>query len=136
MIRRELNFFILNGIVSVALAYFVYRVLVFEIIFDVNWANGVAYISGMLYGFFSNRKWAFQDRGFVTNKKITRYILLYMLTLIVNVTINATILNNLKGVYGAVIFSFLIAIGFSTTLNFIGLKYFVYNLNNNIIAEI
>lgn len=135
MIRRELGFFILNGIVSVTLAYFIYRVLVTEEILGVNSANGVAYISGMIYGFFSNRKWAFQDRELVTGAKLTRYVFLHAFTLVVNISVNAIMLKVIFGMYGDILFSFLLAISFSTVLNFLGLKYLVFNQSNSIVAD-
>jgi putative flippase GtrA len=130
MIRRELGFFILNGSVSVILAYLIYRALISEGVLGINWANGFAYICGMTYGFFSNRKWAFQDGRLVTRKILILYVSLYAFTLFVNVFVNLIMLQLIHGMHGDIFLSFLAAISISTILNFLGLKYFVFNPNS------
>lgn len=136
MIRRELGFFILNGIVSVIIAYLIYRFLVSNEILGINAANGVAYISGMGYGFFSNKQFAFQDRQLVTRIKVIRYVSLHACTLLVNMYINSEMLRHISGLTNDILFSFLVAISISTIINFLGLKYFVFNHNNSLIADI
>jgi putative flippase GtrA len=136
MIHRQFFFFILNGIVSVALAYFIYKLLISSNILGINWANGIAYISGMIFGFFANRRWTFQDRKIVSRKVITSYLFLYSLTLLVNVFINALTLKFLSNVDGHIFLSFFTAISISTILNFIGMKHFVFNQHSNLSADI
>lgn len=136
MFRRELGFFIFNGIISVIIAYLIYRSLVSNGVLGVNAANGVAYISSMAFGFFANRKWAFQDRQLVSGKKIFRYVSLHVCTLIVNIYINSLMLKLINGMHSDILLSFLVAISISTILNFLGLKYFVFNHNNSIVADI
>jgi putative flippase GtrA len=136
MIRRELIFFILNGIVSVIIAYVIYRSLVYQGALGVNASNGVAYVSGMAFGFFANRKWAFQDRQMVSGGKIFRYISLHAFTLFVNIFVNSFMLKLVYGMFNDILISFLVAISTSTILNFIGLKYFVFNYYISIVADI
>ena len=136
MIRRELGFFIFNGIVSVIIAYLIYRSLVSNEILGINAANGVAYISGMVYGFFANKNFAFEDRQLVTRKKVIRYISLHAFTLVVNMYINSVMLGLISGVPNDIPLSFLTAISISTILNFLGLKYFVFYHKNIWIVDI
>jgi putative flippase GtrA len=132
MIRREIGFFILNGIISVILAYIIYQTLVSGRVLGIHWASGTAYICGMAYGFFSNRRWAFQDRRLITRKTIILFATLYFFTLIVNVSVNAIMLELIAGLRGDILLPFITAISISTILNFIGLKYFVFNQKRDI----
>ena len=91
-----------------------------------NPANGFAYLAGMGYGFFANRKWAFQDSELITGTKIARYIAMYTLTLFVNVSVNSIVFDFIRGVHGDMLVAFLVAIFITTILNFIGLKYWVF----------
>ncbi len=126
MIRRELKFFVINGVISVAIAYGVYSGLIYSgVSFDV--ANGLAYLSGLTFGFFFNRTITFCDTESLSVMKLGRYTLLHAATLLVNVAVNSMMLRYLHGVHLAIFCSFLTAIAFSTVLNFFGLKYWVFN---------
>lgn len=135
MIRRELGFFILIGIVSVMLAYLIYKTLVSSGLLGVNWAVAAAYICGTIFGFFANRRWAFQDRRLITWRKATYYVVLYSCTLVVNIYANSIMLKLIHGIYGYILISFLVAISISTILNFIGLKYLVFNKDSSLCAD-
>lgn len=130
MIRRQLGIFILNGVLSVSIAYLIYWALVSRGILSIDLANGLAYLAGMAYGFFANRRWAFQDRGLITGNKIARYIALHTFTLFVNVSVNSIVFNFIRGEHGGMLFAFLVAISITTILNFIGLKYWVFSQKN------
>lgn len=129
MIRRELGFFVLNGLISVAIAYAVYRGLVANGLGIVA-ANGIAYITGMTYGFLANKKLSFRDSSLVSANKVGRYALLHTFTLLVNVGINSMALDATHSIPGNMLVSFLMAISVSTILNFIGLKYWVFSRAN------
>ena len=125
MIKRQVSFFALNGLIMVAIAYTIYLGLVsgghrIEI------AAAVAYISGMAYGFFANKYLSFGHRGVASRVAILRYILLYAGTLVVNVIANSVMLDLVQGLTFGLFISFLTAIGISTVLNFAGLKYWVF----------
>lgn len=131
MIRRQLSIFVLNGLISVSIAYLIYWALVSSGKIGINAANGLAYISGIAYGFLANRKWAFQDNELITGSKIVRYVALHVFTLTVNVLVNAIVFNLIRGMTGDMLFAFLVAISVTTILNFVGLKYWVFKRNQN-----
>lgn len=135
MLKRELGLFVFNGIVSVMFAYAIYWMLVFEGELGISLSNGIAYVMGMTYGFFANKKLAFRDRGQITAKKIVRYISLHAFTLVVNVSVNLAMLESIRGIYGDMLFSFMVAISISTILNFLGLKYLVFNQIQDLSAQ-
>lgn len=128
MIRRELGFFLVNGLISVAIAYGVYNELVANGL-TIEVANGIAYLAGMAYGFLANKHVAFRDKGAISTGKVMRYVLLHMGTLLVNVGSNSVALGILRGQPGALPVAFLVAISASTVLNFLGLKYWVFKQN-------
>jgi len=131
MIQRELAVFIVNGLVSVTIAYGVYRGLVYSGSM-IEVANGIAYLSGMAYGFFANKRLAFRNRNEVSTRMLVYYALLYIGTLLVNVSINSIALNMLRGLPEDMSIAFMVAIACSTVLNFLGLKYWVFDRRTNI----
>jgi putative flippase GtrA len=125
MIRRELMYFMLNGLISVAIAYGVYRGLVING-FMIEVSNGIAYIAGMAYGFFANKRLTFRDGGKVSISLLAGYVLLHMGTLLVNIGVNSAMLGMLRGLTRDMPIAFLISIAASTVLNFLGMKYWVF----------
>jgi putative flippase GtrA len=131
MIRRELGFFVVNGLISVAIAYGVYRGLIANGMM-IEVANGIAYLAGMAYGFFANKHLAFRDGGAVSLGKVARYGLLHTGTLLVNVGINSAVLDILRGQPGYLPAAFFAAITVSTVLNFLGMKFWVFKHNTSL----
>lgn len=132
MLNRELGLFILNGIISVMLAFVVYWMLVFDAGLDISVSTGAAYVVGMSYGFFANKALSFQDRGRITATKVIRYVLLYLFTLVLNISINVTVLETFRLGDFAVFIAFMVAVSISTVLNFLGLKYLVFASTNGL----
>ena len=125
MIKKELTVFVVIGVITVLIDFIVYIVLVEFRLSDVNVAKGVGFVSGTIFSYFMHRIWTF---GHKTHKPGTvwRYVLLYMSTLGVNVSINSFILIFLLEFQFIILLAFLIATGASTILNFIGMKWFVF----------
>lgn len=96
----------------------------------IQMANGVAYLSGMVYGFFANKHLAFRGFGSVRTGEVVRYIALHGITLLVNVWVNWFFLAAMSELYGGLVVAFLFAISVSMVLNFLGLKYWVFRSDN------
>ena len=90
-------------------------------------SNGVAYISGMVYGFLVNKKLAFKDVSVVSSAMLVRYVLWHTLALIVNVWVNSAALAVIDSWMFGLTISFLLAISIATVLNYLELKYLVFN---------
>jgi putative flippase GtrA len=133
MIRRELAAFIVNGLVSVAIAYGVYRGLVHNGLM-IEVANVIAYLAGMAYGFFANKRLAFRNRGEVSIRMLVYYAVQHLVTLLVNLGVNSVAFGMLRGVPGDLSIAFMVAIACSTVLNFLGLKYWVFERRANMSA--
>ena len=130
MIRRELVVFSINGLVSVVIAYGVYRGLVHNGLM-IEVANGIAYLAGMTYGFFANKRLTFRNSSEVSIRMLVYYASLNTATLLVNVGVNSMALEILRGLPGALSIAFMVAIACSTVLNFLGLKLWVFGRSGN-----
>ena len=89
---------------------------------SIVFAKAVAYIGGTITGFCINKIWTFKSKKFFW-REIFKYIFLYTCTAGIN-----TFVNKYVFVFtGLFIFSYLVATGISTIINFIGQKYFIFN---------
>ena len=125
MIKKELPMFVVVGIITVIIDFIVYNVLVEFRLSDVNVAKGVGFVSGTIFSYFMHRIWTFSHK---THKPGTvwRYVLLYMSSLGVNVSINSFVLNLSFEFQFIILLAFIVATAASTILNFIGMKWFVF----------
>ena len=124
MTKRQISIFLFVGCLTVGLDFAIYRGLSFSFLISASLAKTIGFIGGCVFAYFANRYWTF-------NQKITRsgsfwrFSLVYAVSLIVNVSINQSILSaseNPEVIYIA----FLIASGVSAILNFVGMKSFVF----------
>jgi putative flippase GtrA len=125
MIRRELGAFLVVGSLSVLTDYLIYRFLLRENLLTVEEAKCVGFIAGTVFGYFANRHWTFGGR-LVQKGSPWRFALLYAITLSVNIGLNAVALNAFIALTAAVPLAFLIATAVSATMNFVGMKFFVF----------
>lgn len=125
MIRRELFRFLIVGSVSVLLDFLIYSSIVRSGEVSVGIAKGSSFCVGTAFTYFANRFFTF---GHIAHQEGSpwRYGLLYVLTLSTNVIVNTISLMLLRGPCSAVPLAFLTATGISASLNFIGMKWFVF----------
>lgn len=125
MIRREAGTFLMVGTLTVLIDYSVYRGLVDFLAVDVDLSKGIGFLSGTVFAYVANRFWTFQIKQQIPGS-VWRFIVLYSSTLTANVAINSLILSS-YGIDNMVIYiAFLSATGISATLNFVGMKFFVF----------
>ena len=124
MIRKEIIVFLIVGTTTVLVDFIAYKLLLWGGI-GYNPAKAVGFITGTVFAYAANRAWTF---GHVQHKpnSLPRFCLLYGLTLGTNVLVNRFFLSSLEGMVQAVQIAFLIATGVSATLNFLGMKFFVF----------
>jgi len=118
---KEIPRFIITGILAVMTDYFSYLLLVNFIAVDV--AKGTSFTLGAIIAFILNKFWTFEyvEKAIAA---VIPFIMLYTSTLLVNVSLNHLSLiyiSELKTV------AFLIATSASTILNFLGMKFWVFN---------
>lgn len=127
MIKHQL----VVGILTVVIDFSIYRVLISLLLDNVNIAKGLAFVGGTFFAYFTNRFWTFRKQ-YTRYGSVGRFILVYIMGLTANVSVNylsifllgifLAVLDSQKTVY----ISFFLATGVSATLNFIGMKFFVF----------
>ena len=125
--RDQLVRFLVIGVLTVVVDFTTYRLLLASGV-PVPWAKAIGFVMGTVFAYFANRRWTFegaQPRG----GSVFRFALLYACTLAINVAVNAWILRLALGFEMpsvAVPAAFVVATGLSAVLNFVGMKFFVF----------
>lgn len=129
MITREVAVFLIVGALTVLIDFLVYQLLVRSGVISVTFSKGGGFLAGTLFAYFANRFWTF---GRTQHRPGTpwRFVLLYAMTLAANVTVNALFLQLLIDLRSAVHVSFVVATGISASLNFVGMKWFVFDVRD------
>ena len=125
MTKREIGTFLMVGSLTVLVDFAVYRTFLWLWALGIEFAKGIGFIAGTLFAYFANRFCTFGGKQHASGSA-WRFALLYMSTLGANVTVNAITLKLLMDFMAALQLSFLTATGVSATLNFIGMKFFVF----------
>lgn len=125
MMKRQIKIFLIVGILTVLIDYIVYRGLVWSLPVHVDMAKAISFIVGTIFAYFANRSWTFQHQSPIKSSAI-RFMMLYGLTLSINVGTNALCLMVFEPFNYKLVLAFLIATGLSALLNFIGMKFFVF----------
>jgi putative flippase GtrA len=125
--KKELGIFLIVGTLTVIVDFMIYRGLVIGLAADVDLAKGAGFVAGTVFAYFVNRFWTFGGRQHARGSAV-RFIALYAGTLAVNVLINGVGLVVLASIGQdvAVAAAFIAATGVSATLNFAGMKWFVF----------
>ena len=88
---------------------------------DVSLAKTISYIIGATVGFVINKNWTFNSRGF-SLIEVIKYVLLYLCSAFANTIVNKVVLL----MSGYILLAFFCATGFSTIINYLGQKFFVF----------
>ena len=92
---------------------------------NVPLAKSIGFCIGTLFAYLANRAWTFQGRQ-STGSSLLPFCAIYGTTLIINVATNQGLLWLLGLGKIQVLLAFVIATGISATLNFLGMKFFVF----------
>jgi polyisoprenyl-phosphate glycosyltransferase len=125
LLRSKFSRFLIVGITSVAIDFVIYLLLLF-LGFETDLAKAVSFINGAIFAYFANRGFTFQSK----RKDFSGFFMfstLYILSLMINVTMNELVLSLLGRTKLIIIFAFLIATGLSATINYVGMKNFIFN---------
>jgi len=122
--RSEVIRFLFVGTATVLIDLLFYR-LCFALGMWVHLAKGLGFIAGSLFAYFANKSWTFKaEQGGVN--VFMRFVLVYGINLGCNVGINSAILHMLGMAEWSIQLAFFVATGFSATMNFLGMKIFVF----------
>ena len=125
MIRKDLVLFLIIGFLTVLVDYLTYRTVVVTGLFETYQAKVIGFVTGTIFSYVANRSFTF---GAQTHARGSgkRFTILYALTLLINISVNALMLRVLCKLQNPVWGAFLIATGLSAAINFIGMKHFVF----------
>jgi putative flippase GtrA len=131
-IKRELVIFLVVGLLTVAIDFLLYRGLIYLNLFgldSVNLAKGLSFIGGTIFAYFANRFWTFNQQT-TSSGSVVRFSFVYLIGLLANIAINYLSIDLLSNIISipeyTLLIAFLLATGVSATLNFIGMKFFVF----------
>jgi putative flippase GtrA len=121
--RRHVLRFAVIGTCSGAADLPVYYLLTAGLGLPVAVGKGVGYLAGTLVGFVGNKLWTFESprRG---PAEAASYLLLYAVSLLINVGVNAGVLAWLGA--GWTLAAFVAAAGVTTVVNFLGSRLLVF----------
>jgi putative flippase GtrA len=128
LFNYEAGRFLIIGFITVFLDLLVYFLLI-NLSVETLFSKGISFSIGAIFAYFANRTYTFKStiKGFL---RFVTFLILYLSTLILNVSSNEIILSLLSNDNFALIFAFVIATSLSAVLNFVGMKYVVfYELN-------
>lgn len=125
-IRHEILRFLLVGGTTVLIDFVVYRTTMVAGLAP-SLAKGLGFLTGTVFAYVANRIWTFDaaDQG-VSRAQILCFSAVYGGSLVANVAVNGVILMLAGRNETALAVAFVLATGVSATLNFLGMKLFVF----------
>lgn len=124
--KKQILVFLVVGVLTVLIDFVTYQILLTLFSAPASPAKGISFLVGTLFAYFANKTWTFQQPQ-PTMSTFPKFIALYLATLAVNVLINKLFLFALQDFSQKISVAFLFATGTSATLNFLGMKYFVFS---------
>ena len=125
ILKYDVTRFLVVGFTTVLIDLIFYLILI-NFSFEIAISKGVSFSIGALFSYFVNRSYTFQS----SKSGLLRFVFfasLYILTLIINVLSNEIILSFLSFLNYSLFIAFLLATAISATLNFLGMKYFIFS---------
>ena len=124
-LEYEVGRFIIVGSTTVLIDLICYFILIFSGL-DTYLSKGISFSLGTVFAFFANQNYTFNNPKAGFNKFMV-FVLLYLSTLLVNVLSNEIVLDLTGRIGVSFVIAFLFATVISASLNFIGMKYMVFN---------
>lgn len=123
MLKSEIKRFLVVGVTTVFIDMLVYFACV-QLGINIDLSKGIGFITGTIFAYFANKHWTFSVQG--GYKQFICFLALYTVTLGVNVGVNWVVLNLLGVSKITYIGAFLMATASSAALNFIGMKFLIF----------
>ncbi|MBV9730752.1 MAG: GtrA family protein [Pseudonocardiales bacterium] len=112
----QLTRFVLVGGVAAVVDYSSYQVLL-AVGLWVHLAKALGFLAGTTTAYLINRRWTFQGRG--GGAQFVSVMVLYGITFVVQVGMNAVMLALLPPIRGEITCAFVVAQGIATCINFL-----------------
>jgi putative flippase GtrA len=122
-LKQSINF-LLIGLVTVLVDYSTYRSLIF-FEYNISIAKSIGFALGTIFSFIANRNITFNVKNNFFGHLI-KFSMLYFTSMMFNLFVNSISLGLFKNSNLKVQISFILATITSATINFVGMKYFVF----------
>ena len=125
MYKTQIKRFFVVGFSTILIDYIVYVALVNT--FEYNYMHkGISFVSGAVYSFVLNSLYTFSQKK-LSLLQLTKFAIVYMISLIINVSVNAFLVTRIPFTTQISIFiSFSAATLASCAVNFSSMKFFVF----------
>ena len=125
ILDSEIGRFLFIGSLTVLFDLFIYLFLLAILNISSELSKGLGFSCGAIFAYFANRNFTFNSyvKGILA---FSFFWALYVTTLFVNIAVNELGLSFFKKDNFSIGLAFLMATGVSASLNFIGMKYFVF----------
>lgn len=125
MIIKKLKVFLIVGGMTVVVDYMIYSSFVLTGVWDTGVSKALGFAGGSAFAYVVNRFWTFSDRSHRAASWV-EFAALYVLTLLINVYINDSMLDLTNDFDYSIQVAFVLATSVSAALNFLGMNYFVF----------
>ena len=125
MISNQVVKFIIIGVTVVLIDYISY-IFLLNIFDNYVFSKGISFILGSIFSYVLNRTWTFNN-SIHSYKKLLKFSILYISTLLINVFTNYIILLFFENHIYKIYIGFLIATLISASINYLVMKYFIFN---------
>jgi putative flippase GtrA len=122
-IRTQSLRFLVVGLGTLLLDYACYRGLL-SVGVEISPAKAAGFVVGTTAAYLVNRAWTFRSRGGAA--AVASFVVLYAVTLALNVAVNAGLVGALEGTAYRIEAAFLAAQAVTSLANFLGLRYVVF----------
>ena len=123
--NRERITFLVVGCSSVIIDFIFYSLLYIAFGIPVFAAKAIGFISGAGFSYWANRRFTFVSQT-AHKKAVWPFIVLYSVTLGLNVVINGATIELLSRVPFVYLLAFVFATAVSTIVNYVGMKFVVF----------
>jgi putative flippase GtrA len=83
-----------------------------------------SFMCAVIFAYHGHRSWTFMSHG--SKKRATAFMTLYVSALVINATANSSILAIVGTEITGIATAFVIATGFTATINFVVMKFFIF----------
>lgn len=132
--KKELLIFTIIGIFSVFIDFSTYIFMTNVILHKANFAKTLGFINGILFSYFCSKKYIFNSSNTIVKDNLWKFIFVYIISLFANIEINSLALMNINfhHNFNVILSAFLLATTSSAIINFLGIKFFIFNTNASI----
>ena len=124
--KQELKRFVVSGISAVIVDFLIYSLLINSGLY-LSLSKAISFSSGTIYSYFINKKWTFKAVGGF--KTFIKFILVYFISLNINISMNNLIINFLSEQnFKSIFYAFIVSTLLSAIFNFLMIKTYVFKL--------